>query len=82
MSEHKFAVGQTVRFLPGRYQGGTAPGSFKIVRLMPESASVFLSPPTKREGHHIRTHQANASGVWRIKLSAYGGSNGPKVCRG
>jgi hypothetical protein len=40
MSTHKFAVGQTVRFLPDRYHGG-GPGSFKIVRLLPEAASVL-----------------------------------------
>jgi hypothetical protein len=41
MSAHKFAVGQTVRFSPDRYPGGARPGSFKIVRLLPEAASVL-----------------------------------------
>ena len=41
MLAHKFAVGQTVRFLPGRTQEGTARGSFKVVRLLPEAASVL-----------------------------------------
>ena len=41
MSVHKFAVGQTVRFSPDRNQQGTARGSFKIVRLLPEEASVL-----------------------------------------
>jgi hypothetical protein len=41
MSAHKFAVGQTVRFSPDRNQEGTARGSFKIVRLLPEEASVL-----------------------------------------
>ena len=41
MSAHKFVVGQTVRFSPDRNQEGTARGSFKIVRLLPEEASVF-----------------------------------------
>lgn len=39
--EHKYAVGQTVRFSPDLGQGGTGPGSFKIVRLLPEAASVL-----------------------------------------
>jgi len=41
MSTHKFSIGQTVRFLPDRNQEGTARASFKIVRLLPEEASVF-----------------------------------------
>jgi len=41
MSPHKFAVGQTVRFSPDRYHGGASPGSFKIVRLLPEAANVL-----------------------------------------
>ena len=41
MLAHKFAVGQTVHFSPDRGQEGTARGSFKIVRLLPEEASVL-----------------------------------------
>jgi hypothetical protein len=41
MSEHKFEVGQTVRFSPDRNQQVAARGSFKVVRLMPEQASVL-----------------------------------------
>lgn len=41
MSEHKFTVGQTVRFSPDRNQESGSRGSFKIVRLLPEEASVF-----------------------------------------
>lgn len=41
MSVHKFAVGQTVRFSPDRNQEVTVRGSFKIVRLLPEEASVL-----------------------------------------
>lgn len=41
MSAHKFAVGQTVRFSPDRNQEGGSRGSFKIVRLLPEEASVL-----------------------------------------
>ena len=41
MAVHKFAVGQTVRFSPDRNQEGTVRGSFKIVRLLPEAASVL-----------------------------------------
>jgi hypothetical protein len=42
MSTHKFTVGQTVRFSPDRNQDGSGGrGSFKIIRLLPETASVF-----------------------------------------
>jgi hypothetical protein len=41
MSEHKFWVGQTVLFLPDRNQQVAARGSFKVVRLLPEQASVL-----------------------------------------
>jgi hypothetical protein len=41
MIAHKFAVGQTVRFSPDRNQGVEIRGSFKIVRLLPEAASVL-----------------------------------------
>ncbi|MBV8937941.1 MAG: hypothetical protein JO320_08420 [Alphaproteobacteria bacterium] len=41
MSAPKFSVGQTVRFSPDRNQEVAARGSFKIVRLLPEEASVF-----------------------------------------
>lgn len=40
MQAHRFAVGQTVHFSPDRYQEGNARGSFKIVRLLPEEASI------------------------------------------
>jgi hypothetical protein len=41
MSAHKFAVGQTVRFSPDLGQGSTGRGTFKVVRLLPEAASVI-----------------------------------------
>ena len=40
-AQHKFAVGQTVRFLPDLGQGTPSSGSFKIVRLLPEAASAL-----------------------------------------
>ena len=41
MTVRKFAVGQSVRFSPDRNQGVTVRGSFKIVRLLPEAASIL-----------------------------------------
>jgi hypothetical protein len=41
MSAHRFSVGQTVRFSPDRNQQVAARGSFKVVRLLPEEASVL-----------------------------------------
>jgi hypothetical protein len=40
-AQHKFAVGQTVRFLPDLGQGSPGSESFKIVRLLPEAARVL-----------------------------------------
>ena len=37
---HKFTVGQSVRFSPDRLQESASRGRFKVVRLLPESASV------------------------------------------
>jgi hypothetical protein len=52
MPAHKFAVGQTVRFSPDRNQEHTARGSFKIVRLLPEEASVFqYRVKSQMDGH-------------------------------
>jgi hypothetical protein len=41
MAAHKFAVGQTVRFSPDRQQLHSGQGWFKIIRLLPEAASVL-----------------------------------------
>lgn len=41
MVAHKFAIGQTVRFSPDRQQSAAAKGWFKVVRLLPEAASVL-----------------------------------------
>jgi hypothetical protein len=52
MSEYKFAVGQTVRFSPDRYQERTSQGSFKIVRLLPEAAKVLqYRVQSQADGH-------------------------------
>ena len=40
MTAPKFAIGQTVRFSPDRHQISSARGQFKVVRLLPEDASV------------------------------------------
>jgi hypothetical protein len=43
MVAHKFAVGQTVHFSPNRQERHqlSSQGRFKVVRLLPEEASVF-----------------------------------------
>lgn len=41
MAAHKFTVGQTVHFSPDRQQQRSGQGWFKIVRLLPETASVM-----------------------------------------
>ena len=41
MSAHKYTIGQVVHFSPDRIQLSSGRGRFKIVRLLPEAASVF-----------------------------------------
>ena len=40
-AQHKFAIVQTVRFLPDLGQGTPSSRSSKIVRLLPEAASAL-----------------------------------------
>ena len=52
MAAHKFAVGQTVHFSPDRGQEVAARGSFTVVRLLPEEASVFhYRVKSRLDGH-------------------------------
>ena len=52
MTAHKFSVGQTVRFSPDRNQESTRRGSFKVLRLLPEEASVFqYRVKSQMDGH-------------------------------
>jgi hypothetical protein len=52
MLVHKFSIGQTVRFSPDRNQEVAARGSFTVVRLLPEEASVFqYRVKSQRDGH-------------------------------
>jgi hypothetical protein len=41
MTAHKYSVGQSVRFSPDRNQEVAARGSFTVVRLLPEEASIL-----------------------------------------
>lgn len=48
----KFAVGQIVRFIPDRRQLSSARGQFKVVRLLPEDATVFqYRVKSQADGH-------------------------------
>lgn len=52
MTVHKFSIGQTVRFAPDRYQQTAPKGQFKVVRLMPEAASVLqYRIKSQQDGH-------------------------------
>ena len=52
MSTYKFAVGQTVRFSPDRQQLSADRGWFKIVRQLPEAASVLqYRVKSQSDGH-------------------------------
>ncbi len=41
MTSHKFAVGQTVEFLPGSRDGGIPRGRYKVQRLLPAERREF-----------------------------------------
>jgi hypothetical protein len=63
-AQHKFAVGQTVRYSPGLGQGAAGPGSFKIIRLLPETASVLqYRVKSQLDGHEriVREDQLTRS---------------------
>jgi hypothetical protein len=52
MAARKFAVGQTVRFSPDRVQLRSARGQFKVLRLLPEDASIFqYRVKSEADGH-------------------------------
>jgi len=53
MTVHKYAIGQTVRFSPDRNQEGPGGrGSFKVVRLLPETESVLqYRVKSQMDGH-------------------------------
>jgi len=52
MSLYKYAVGQTVRFSPDRQQLSSGRGWFKIVRQLPEAASVLqYRVKSQADGH-------------------------------
>lgn len=38
MPPHRFAVGQTFEFIPGRHAGAAPGGTYTVVRLMPNEA--------------------------------------------
>jgi hypothetical protein len=54
MSTHKFSVGQTVQFSPDRGQEVVVRGSFTVVRLLPEEASVLQYRVKSRLDGHER----------------------------
>ena len=39
MAAHKYAAGQSVRFVPHRYEDSAARGLYTIVRLLPEEGN-------------------------------------------
>jgi hypothetical protein len=52
MPARKFAVGQTVRFSPDRLQLRSSRGQFKVLRLLPEDASIFqYRVKSEADGH-------------------------------
>ena len=64
MAARKFAVGQTVRFSPDRVQLRSARGQFKVLRLLPEDASIFqYRVKSEADGHEriVREDQLTRS---------------------
>jgi hypothetical protein len=64
MAARKFAVGQTVRFSPDRVQLRSARGQFKVLRLLPEDASIFqYRVKSEADGHEriVREDQLSRS---------------------
>jgi hypothetical protein len=64
MIVRKFAVGQIVRFSPDRRQVSSARGQFKVVRLLPEEASIFqYRVKSQADGHEriVREDQLTRS---------------------
>jgi len=52
VTAHKFSVGQIVRFSPDRQQTNSASGRFKVLRLLPEAASVLqYRVKSQTDGH-------------------------------
>lgn len=41
MAQHKFSIGQSVRFTPDRSADASARGAYTIVRALPESGGVL-----------------------------------------
>lgn len=41
MAQHKYAVGQSVRFIPERFIDASARGIYTIVRPLPEAGGIF-----------------------------------------
>jgi len=52
MTPHKFAVGDRVEFLPGRYDGNVPRGTYTVARLLPsESAENQYRVKSVRDNH-------------------------------
>ena len=41
MAQHKYSVGQRIRFIPDRYADASARGAYTIVRTLPEAGGVL-----------------------------------------
>lgn len=41
MAQHKFSIGQSVRFTPDRSTNASARGAYTIVRALPESGGIL-----------------------------------------
>jgi hypothetical protein len=64
MLTHQFAVGQTVHFSPDRSQGAAGRGLFKIVRLLPEAASVLQYRVKSQQDGHERVVREDQLSRW------------------
>ena len=68
MKTHKFAIGQTVRFSPGRQSSARPGGSYRIVRLLPSEADDYqYRVKSIADGHERVVKESQLS--WRTAFA-------------
>jgi hypothetical protein len=66
MAQHKYSVGQSVRFTPDRIADATASGTYTIVRPLPESGGVLqyrVKARVNGQERVVREDQLNRSAL-------------------
>jgi hypothetical protein len=66
MARHSFAVGQSIEFVPGRFDGSAPAGTYVVVRQLPnESNDREYRGKNSRDGHEriVRESQMRSRAV-------------------